>query len=304
MLDAHREGRDLLLRTAGTTGSAPRPVRRTTDSWWLSFPAYAELAGLRAGALLHVPGPLTATMNLFAAVHAADSGIATCADPHEATHVVLTPARLDQGLADGSLQDGQTVVVAGDRLSAGLAGRARAAGLVVHHYYGAAELSFVAWGPDAGHLRVFPGVEVRVRKGALEARSPYVALSAPREPSGWTGVGDRGELLADGRLRVHGRPDAVTTGGATVPVAEVEAALADVGAVVVGVPHPRLGAVLAAVVPGPPDTAALRTLARDRLPASHRPRHWLHRPTLPVTDAGKVDRDALAHWAATTVGRS
>ncbi|MDP3969520.1 MAG: o-succinylbenzoate--CoA ligase [Nocardioides sp.] len=279
-------------------------MRRTTASWWHSFPAYGDLAGLGPASVLHVPGPLTATMNLFAAVHAAASGIPTCADPADATHVVLTPARLDQALSDTSMRAGQAVVVAGDRLPVPLAERARAAGLVVHHYYGAAELSFVAWGPDGDQLRAFPEVEVRSAEGVLEVRSPYVALSAAVDEAGWAGVGDRGDVLRDGTLRVHGRPDAVTTGGTTVVLADVEEALADVGAVVVGVPHPRLGAVLAAVVAAPPDTAALRARARDRLPSSHRPRYWLHRATLPLTGAGKLDRAALADWVTTTVGRS
>lgn len=254
--------------------------------------------------MLHVPGPLTATMNLFAAVHAAASGIPTTPDPAAATHLALTPARLHQALADTTVRAGQTVVVAGDRLPSALAERARAAGLEVHHYYGAAELSFVAWGPDAEHLRAFPGVDVRASHGVLQVRSPYLALSAAVDEAGWAGVGDRGEVLGDGTLRVHGRAEAVTTGGTTVLVADVEDALADVGAVVVGVPHPRLGAVLAAVVPRPPDTAALRMVARERLPSSHRPRHWLHRAALPLTGAGKVDRPVLAAWAATTVDRS
>ena len=53
-------------------------------------------------------------------------------------------------------QDPLVVVVAGDRLSPGLADRAASAGHTVHHYYGAAQLSFVAWGRDAGFLAALP----------------------------------------------------------------------------------------------------------------------------------------------------
>ena len=59
------------------------------------------------------------------------------------------------------------VTVAGDRLTARLRDRARAAGAEVSHYYGAAELSFVAWGQHAGDLRPFPDVETAVPKSVL-----------------------------------------------------------------------------------------------------------------------------------------
>jgi len=68
--DAHRAGRLIGLTTSGTAGR-PRTVVRTTRSWADSFPYVADLLGLGPGSRVWVPGPLTATMNLFAAVHAA-----------------------------------------------------------------------------------------------------------------------------------------------------------------------------------------------------------------------------------------
>ena len=52
--------------------------------------------------------------------------------------------------------DPLVVVVAGDRLAPALADRAEAAGHTVHHYYGAAQLSFVAWGRDADVAAALP----------------------------------------------------------------------------------------------------------------------------------------------------
>ena len=71
-------------------------------------------------------------------------------------------------------------------------------------YYGAAELSFVAWRDRSGPLRAFPGVETDLRDGLLWARSPYLAkgyLSARadrplrRDSHGWATVGDLAQTV-------------------------------------------------------------------------------------------------------------
>ncbi|EWT02869.1 hypothetical protein N864_19425 [Intrasporangium chromatireducens Q5-1] len=116
-----------------------------------------------------------------------------------------------------------------------------------------------------------------------------------RRDGEWATVGDVGRIR-DGVLEVLGRPDAVTTAGATVLVAEVETALAG-GAggpfAVHGLPHPTFGEVLAVTFVDPTDEPRLRDAARA-LPASHRPRVWRRVDALPLTPAGKVDRAALA----------
>ena len=66
-------------------------------------------------------------------------------------------------------------MVAGDALEPSLRGRAETTGATVAHYYGAAELSFVAWGVDRDRLRAFPGVEIDVRDGEIWVRSGYLA---------------------------------------------------------------------------------------------------------------------------------
>jgi long-chain acyl-CoA synthetase len=292
----------VLLRTGGTTGPARRLVR-TTDSWVDSFPAVSDLAGLGPGSRMWVPGPASATMNLFARVHADLCGVATAHSPAEATHVTLTPAQLARRLRE--LAPGTTVVTAGDRLSPALRAQAEGVGLRVCHYYGAAELSFVAWGGDADHLAPFPGVTVESRAGELWVRSPFVfdRYDGPpgplrRSPDGFATVGDRGRV-EDGRVAVAGRPGSVTTGGATVSLAEVEAALRVEGEVVVlAVPHPDLGAVVVAVLTDPADHPRMRRRAREQLSAAARPRRWLHAAAVPTTSAGKVDRERLTALAA------
>lgn len=308
VLSAHRTGARLALATSGTTStttSVSRRVVRTTQSWWATFPAYSDLTGVTRGALVWVPGPLRSTMNLFAAVHAAWAGAALVEDPAGASHACLTPAQLERHGQE--LPRGARVVVAGAPLPSQVAAEARANGLRLDRYYGAAELSFVAAARDGGELRAFPGVQIEIRDvpvaGTIWVRSPWVcdgydgpAGSLRSDAAGWATVGDLGRLQ-HGALEVRGRPGAIITAGATVLVADVESVLTPAarGEVAVhAVLHPTLGQVVAATLTDAADRGALDRLARERLPASHRPRVWRVVPRLPLTDVGKLDRAALA----------
>jgi long-chain acyl-CoA synthetase len=308
VLDAHDRGELIALRTSGTT-SRPRVVVRTTASWVDSFRHVSELAGIGPSSRVCVPGPLSATMNLFAAVHARYEAVPLVADPGQATHLHVTPAALHALLDQGTDLRGRTVVVAGDRLRPGLAARARGAGARVAHYYGAAELSFVAWGSDEDDLRPFPGVAVDIRDGRIWARSPFLSQGYADgaegpftlDADGFATVGDRGRL-AGGMLSVTGRgAEAVLTGGATVLVDDVEEALrraTEAEVVVIGVPHPRFGAVVAAVLGDAAALPAARRAARTELSSAQRPRLWFSLARVPLTAAGKVDRAALTALAA------
>jgi acyl-CoA synthetase (AMP-forming)/AMP-acid ligase II len=219
----------------------------------------------------------------------------------------------------GRLEALRTAVVAGAPLPAELRRRAHAAGVEVVEYYGAAELSFVAFDPDGAGLRPFPGCEVRVREGLVEVRSPYLSLGyllppdASPGPSyqdgdGWMGVGDRGRLTAPGLLEVAGRGgQALSVGGQIVLAADVERVLGDVEGVIevvcVGAPDGRLGQRTCAVVrTADGDGAALlRTLrgaARRQLPPAARPARYLLVDDLPRTAAGKADLRQLADLLA------
>ena len=302
VLSAYSHRRPLALRTSGTT-ARPRWVVRTAASWVDSFPAVSELLDLGPQSRVWVPGPLSATMNLFAAAHARSVGAEVVPVPDGATHGCLTPTALTGALDDRIDVRDMHLVVAGDRLGLALLRRAAAAGARVSHYYGAAELSFVAWGSGDDGLRAFPGVEVQVRNGAIWARSPYLSLGylgtdgpLTRDGDGFATVGDRGRFTA-GVLTVTGRGvEAVVTGGATVLVDDVEQAVrtacgADV--VVVGAAHSRLGQVVTAVSTDLAALTAARSVVRE-MPATHRPRLWFLLPRWPLTPAGKVDRAAIA----------
>ena len=303
--EAHRHRRLLALRTSGTT-DCPRTVVRTTTSWVASFDAVSELLAMRSHSAVWIPGPLTATMNLFAAVHATSLGAHVVPDAQGASHAVLTPLALARALDAEILESGVTVVVAGDVVTPVLREKCLRQGVHLHHYYGASELSFVAWAAQGADLALFPGVECRIVDDEIWVRSPYLCRgyldddgSGPLRwsPDGFATVGDRGEWRQES-LVVRGRGDAgITTAGVTVVVADVEAvlrqdAIGDV--IVVGVPDERLGAVVCGVVTDEQDVPRLRATARARLGSAHRPHRWYVVPGIPMTSAGKPDRGALA----------
>lgn len=301
----------LAVLTSGSSGR-PRAVLRDWTSWTDSFGAFTDLTGIGSGDVVLVPGPLSSSLFLFAAVHALDSGAHVLATSRwhpstaasalaGATAVHVTPSMLVSLLdrAPESLA-GRAVVCAGAGLPAATADRTRTAGARLTHYYGAAELSFVAVGTHEDDLRPFPGVEVDVRAGEIWVRSRYVASGylgtagqLRARPGGWVTVGDRGRLLPDGRLRVDGRGDRfVLTGGTSVAAEEVEAALRTLlpgtEITVLGLPHPDLGEVVTAVVADGAAARPDRTRLDDLLDRAHRPRRWLVVDRLPRTANGKV----------------
>ncbi|WP_426246935.1 AMP-binding enzyme [Nocardioides sp. LHG3406-4] len=300
----------LAFRTSGTAGQV-RTVLRTSRSWTASYPHVSTLLGMTRASRVWVPGPLSASMNLFAAAHASWAGAEVVAKPSDATHAHLTPWLLRRQLADDpAVLSGLHLVVAGDRLPSSLSATAVSMGARVSHYYGAAELSFVAWGEHAGSLRPFPGVEVAARHGELWVRSPFVCegYAEPQhvlrgDPEGWLTVGDRGDVQPEdsGRVTVFGRSGGVTTAGATVLEADIEHALrleASGDVAVVGVPHADLGQVVAAVVTHPDDVAHLQEVSRRVLAPQQQPRRWLHLRSLPLTGNGKVDKAAIVRAVA------
>jgi len=154
---------------------------------------------------------------------------------------------------------------------------------------------------------------VEIRDGVLWVRSPYLSLGYPHgtigpfhhDEAGFSTVGDLAEWALDGGLLIRGRGDAaINTGGATVIAEDVEAALAGlpgVGAVaVVGLPHPRLGQLVTAVIEPVPgaELLGLRAAARQLLRGQSLPRRWLLTDRLPSTPSGKVNRYAVALAAA------
>lgn len=130
------------------------------------------------------------------------------------------------------------------------------------------------------------------------------APPARRTSDGFVSVGDLGWLDADGYLYIADRrADLVITGGANVFPAEVEAALLEhpdvVDTAVIGLPDPEWGQRLHALVQPreprrPPAGEALREHCRARLAAYKVPKSFELVSALPRSEAGKLNRRALA----------
>jgi acyl-coenzyme A synthetase/AMP-(fatty) acid ligase len=313
--------------TSGST-EKPRGVVRTVSSWDASVAPLTAITGLTPDDVVWLPGALSSSLFLYGAWHALSVGAPVApagTDPGDATVVHCVPAQLDRILDDvraGHAPRLRLAVVAGDRLTDSARAAAAKCGVRVVEYYGAAELSFVAYRDEDGPLRPFPGVEIEARDGVLWARSQYLARgylddssgeAGPggplrRDDAGWASVGDLTEPVAGGWV-VRGRGDAaVTTGGHTVVVEDVEQVLRSlpgvVDAGVAGLPDPRLGQVLVAVVVlgEPRDDAWLRAAVRD-LPVPARPVRWLRADSLPRTPGGKLRRPELTALATRLAGR-
>jgi acyl-CoA synthetase (AMP-forming)/AMP-acid ligase II len=296
--------------TSGSSGT-PRIVLRSDASWSASFALVAELLEVDSDDTIALPAPPASSLTLFSLAHAlaggprpvmAEGHSVVAADYQEATCFHGTPQAF-RALLDAPPPRLKSALIGGSRLDPALRTRAEALGVRVIAYYGAAELSFVA--ADSGEgLRPLPGVELRVDRGELWVRSPFVAHTYADRPlrrdGEWVTAGDRAELGADG-LRLLGRSDdAILTASATVVPEEVETLLRTVpgvgDAAVIGVPHPTLGAVVVAVIEAEPQSrprlSDLKEAARELLAPAHRPRRWFV-GELPRTASGKPRRARL-----------
>jgi fatty-acyl-CoA synthase len=128
------------------------------------------------------------------------------------------------------------------------------------------------------------------------------ATSAAIDAEGWLHTGDLGSMDDRGVLTFRGRlREVIIRGGENIYPVEVETALATCEGVeevaVVGVPDPRWGAQVAAVVRGRPGAAlsadALREHAAGMLAPFKIPRLWRFVPDLPRTASGKVRKNLL-----------
>jgi fatty-acyl-CoA synthase len=172
-----------------------------------------------------------------------------------------------------------------------------------------------------------PGVEIRVvdandndvpvgQVGEIITRSAHNMLgywNRPEETArtirdGWLHTGDAGYLDEDGYVFIHDRvKDMVISGGENVYPAEVESALSDHPAIaevaVIGVPDPKWGEAVKAIVVLRPDAALtedeLITWSRQRIAGFKTPRSVNFVDTLPRNASGKLLKRELRapYWA-------
>jgi len=181
-------------------------------------------------------------------------------------------------------------------------------------------------GPDAQVIRD-DGTPVEPGSGeeglvATAGRGPVGYYKDPektaktfREIGGrrWITPGDHAVVHADGTVQLLGRGSScINTGGEKVFPEEVEEALKLQDhvhdAVVVGVPDPRFGQMVVAVVEPEPEStlteAELTDALRDRLAAYKIPRRIVVVPSIGRAPNGKVDQQRWREEAAQAVGRS
>lgn len=166
--------------------------------------------------------------------------------------------------------------------------------------------------------RPMPGTQVVLRSpdgmpvqpgevGEITIAGPHVFLGYRGRPEetanalrdGWLWTGDLAQQDEHGLFTIVGRrKEMFISGGENVFPPEVEAAIAahpDVSEVAVfGIPHPHWGEVgVAAIAPYRLGTDALRRWLKPQLAGYKIPKHVMAMDSLPLTGAGKVDKQVL-----------
>ncbi|GAB3450477.1 o-succinylbenzoate--CoA ligase [Phycicoccus ginsengisoli] len=233
-------------------------------------------------------------------------------------YTALVPTQLVRVLADPAATEAlaslDAVLVGGAGTPPGVLAAARAKGIRVVTTYGMSETSggCVYDGEPLRGALVRADAEGRLSLGGATLATGYLgradltARSFSTDPDGtrWFRTDDVGHRDGGGRWQVDGRlDDLVNTGGLKVAPRVVEDALTDVlpgvaEAVVVGLPDPEWGQVVAAALvlaPGAdaPTLTGARQALRGTLPAHALPRRLLVLDAVPLRGPGKPDRGAV-----------
>ncbi|WP_338750278.1 o-succinylbenzoate--CoA ligase [Janibacter alittae] len=310
-----------LLTAANLIASAEATAERLGGhgQWLLALPPH-HIAGLQV-LLRSITAGTTPVVLAASEVTPFALVEATAGMAGERRYTSLVPTQLARLVEDPlgleALRRFDAILVGGAATPAALLDRARSQGVRVVTTYGMSE--------TAGGC-VYNGTPLRdviVRTGddgALEIGGPVVAHGYLGMESDsfvahggqrWFRTGDLGVVDGEGRITVHGRADdLINTGGMKVAPRLVEDAVvahipAVTGAVVVGVPDPEWGQIvaLAAVtspggpLPGPVAADGLgeiREMLRPHLPAHALPRRVLVVTQVPLRGPGKPDRPAVA----------
>ena len=227
LADGPPEATFLIGLTSGTT-SVPKAFTRSRRSWQESFDASIEFFGLRQDDVTLAPGPLAASLNLYAlaeclyagsefqTLESFDVGDVHAAIAHDrVTRLVLVPTMLrmlsERGLTGCVDASGvRTIICAGSKLDARTLEAARrwAPNATIFEYYGASELSFVsgaglparqlAVAGGTGIGRAFPGVQVRILDDAgmplPDGDAGNICVRSPMISNGYL-WGDDGQAL-------------------------------------------------------------------------------------------------------------
>lgn len=317
----------LIVRTSGSTTGHGRLVGLSADqlrasikatderiggpgTWVLALPPH-HIAGLQVVARSVLAG--TTPQVLTGSFHADDlaDGVEEALSRDRTVHVSLVPTQLLDALSSRRATDAlarcTSVLVGGAAADPALVERARAASIPVLLTYGMSETCggcvydgspltgarvALGEGPGSSSGRVWLGGPM-VMSGYLDGELGITVADGTR----WLATSDLGHL-ENGRLVIDGRiDDVIITGGLKVNASEVAAAVRATGmvehATVVGLPDPRWGQVITAVVAPSPawnGPQALREAVAAQLPRTHAPRLVVTVADIPMLESGKVDR--------------
>ena len=310
-----------LLTAANLIASAEATAERLGGhgQWLLTLPPH-HIAGLQV--LLRSITAGTTPVVLDAAGATPFALVEATAGMHaDRRYTSLVPTQLARLVEDPvgleALRRFDAILVGGAATPRPLLDRARSLGVRVVTTYGMSETA----GGCVYNGKPLRDVTVRTASdGTLEIGGPVVAHGYLGQDTGafvdeggqrWFRTNDLGSVDGEGRVTVLGRADdLINTGGMKVaPRLVEEAVLAHIpavtGAVVVGVPDPEWGEIiaLAAVTsPGGPPVGLvpegglheIREMLRAHLPAHALPRRALVVAEMPLRGPGKPDRSAVA----------
>lgn len=307
---------DLVVFTSGTTGP-PKGVRLSMLNLTAAASASADHLGhgpeddwLLAMPLHHVGGLSIIVRQAYTGgsitlLPRFDAASFAAAMKGEVTMVSVVPTMFARLLKHGPYEGLRAVLVGGGPIPDGLLEATASAGLPVLPTYGMTETfgqvaTLRPGSPLQRKAHPLPGVDFRTGPdGRIAVKGPQVSagyLGQPDRPDPWFVTSDLGEIDEEGALRILGRADnVIVTGGENVSPERVEAVLRthpDVReVVVVGVPDPEWGQLVACVYEGTPDR--LSEWASKRLSGPMMPKKWLAVEEIPRTSIGKPDREAV-----------
>jgi o-succinylbenzoate---CoA ligase len=306
----------LVVTTSGTSG-APKGVelshralrwsaeavnRRlgaTGDDRWLVCLPVAHIAGIGILVRSLVGGTVPIVHDGF--------DVEAIAAEQQTTLISLVPTTLKRLLDAGvDLSSYRAVLVGGGPIPARLMKRAHDAGVPAIRTYGMTE---TCGGCNYGGFPL-QGAEMRVDQEQILIRGPMLMERYRLQPDltkealsgGWFHTSDLGRIDPSGRLEVLGRlDDVIVTGGEKVSASEVESLLKQhdrvADAAVVGLDDAEWGQAVAAVIVAkgsPPTPDELRAWVRTQASAAMAPKRLIFVEDLPRSDAGKLQRSALA----------
>ncbi len=250
---------------------------------------------------------------------AENAALPSVAFPAAGTKIIsLVPAQLSRLLArtDGEawLRAFDVILLGGSMVPAPLLVEIHVRRLQVFLTYGSTETAAACalcppekiWAGEAVRGAPLPGVTFATNAdGVVTIATPALGIGLwPDSPLGnpWAS-GDRGDVAADGSVKISGRADRVIiTGGEKVDPARVEQALLSTGlikeALVLGMLDATWGGIVTACLVGPSNAEARLRQACEALEPAARPRRYVFVPSMPTNASGKPDHEAIAKLTA------